>query len=184
MKSISAALAAVLLASSLFASEPSKQLPPDPCKVATIDGGYTVVGFASSKGATVYVESLPGPQRATAYILPAKGRWPAFIVVVNRCDAEASVDSGDWPITGGNVTIGNDYISIGSGVLTFSSGYLLSGTDFAAPAINVTGAYYVQRTQVVGERGAAIANATDGADVITQLNTLLSRLRDHGLIGR
>ena len=37
-------------------------------------------------------------------------------------------------------------------------------------------------TQVVGARGAAIANATDAASAITQLNLLLAAARTHGLI--
>ena len=36
--------------------------------------------------------------------------------------------------------------------------------------------------QVVGPRGAAVADATDAASAITQLNALLARLRAHGLI--
>lgn len=36
--------------------------------------------------------------------------------------------------------------------------------------------------QVVTTQGAAVADATNGTDVITQLNTLLARLRAHGLI--
>lgn len=40
----------------------------------------------------------------------------------------------------------------------------------------------VQGTQVVGPRGAAVANATDAASAITQLNALLARMRTHGLI--
>ena len=37
-------------------------------------------------------------------------------------------------------------------------------------------------TQVLGPQGAAVANATDSASAITQLNALLARLRAHGLI--
>ncbi len=40
----------------------------------------------------------------------------------------------------------------------------------------------VSATKVVGARGAAVADATDAATVITQLNALLARLRTHGLI--
>jgi hypothetical protein len=40
----------------------------------------------------------------------------------------------------------------------------------------------VAGTQVVGEQGAAVADATDAATVITQLNALLAQLRTHGLI--
>ncbi len=40
----------------------------------------------------------------------------------------------------------------------------------------------VAGTPVVGAQGAAVADATNGTDVITQLNSLLARLRTHGLI--
>lgn len=46
----------------------------------------------------------------------------------------------------------------------------------AAAMLNVNG------NQVVGARGAAVADATDAASAITQLNALLARLRAHGLI--
>lgn len=42
--------------------------------------------------------------------------------------------------------------------------------------------YKVNTVQVVGAQGAAVADATDAATAITQLNTLLARLRAHGLI--
>lgn len=37
-------------------------------------------------------------------------------------------------------------------------------------------------TKVMGQQGAAIANATDAASAIMQLNLLLAQLRVHGLI--
>ena len=40
----------------------------------------------------------------------------------------------------------------------------------------------VASTKVVGAQGAAVADATNTTDVITQLNALLARLRTHGLI--
>jgi hypothetical protein len=46
----------------------------------------------------------------------------------------------------------------------------------------IGGVYKVGANQVVGAQGAAVADATDATTVITQLNTLLSRLRTHGLI--
>lgn len=42
--------------------------------------------------------------------------------------------------------------------------------------------YKVDGTQVVGAQGAAVADATGVGDVVAQLNTLLARLRTHGLI--
>jgi len=48
--------------------------------------------------------------------------------------------------------------------------------------VNTTEHYEVDGTQVVSNQGAAVADATDAADVITQLNALLARCRAHGLI--
>ncbi|MFV0645079.1 MAG: hypothetical protein ACK5NN_11370, partial [Sphingomonadaceae bacterium] len=45
---------------------------------------------------------------------------------------------------------------------------------------SITGAGNAQI--ISGTRGAAVANATNATDVITQLNALLARLRSHGLI--
>ena len=46
----------------------------------------------------------------------------------------------------------------------------------------VYGEIRVDDTKVIGNQGAAVADATDNASAITQLNTLLARLRAHGLI--
>lgn len=42
--------------------------------------------------------------------------------------------------------------------------------------------YKVNGTQVLGAQGAAVADATDAASAITQLNALLARCRAHGII--
>ena len=47
---------------------------------------------------------------------------------------------------------------------------------------NVTGVYKVDDTQVIGNQGAAVADATGADDVVAQLNALLARCRAHGLI--
>lgn len=52
-----------------------------------------------------------------------------------------------------------------------------SGVDIASGHVLL-----VNGTQVVGARGAAVADATDAATAITQLNALLARCRAHGLI--
>jgi hypothetical protein len=51
-----------------------------------------------------------------------------------------------------------------------------------AGAMNVSSGYSVGGTQVVGAQGAAVSNATGAGDIVAQFNTLLSRLRTHGLI--
>jgi hypothetical protein len=58
-------------------------------------------------------------------------------------------------------------------------GTLISNGNFKA----LTGkGLYVNSIQVVSDQGAAVADATDAASAITQLNALLSRCRTHGLI--
>lgn len=52
----------------------------------------------------------------------------------------------------------------------------------AASGIETASAFYRSNVQVVGAQGAAVADATDAASVITRLNDLLARLRTHGLI--
>lgn len=56
------------------------------------------------------------------------------------------------------------------------------GSMTNAGAFNASVSYAVAGTKVVGARGAAVADATGAGDVVAQLNTLLSRLRAHGLI--
>ena len=53
---------------------------------------------------------------------------------------------------------------------------LQTGSDIDANS------YYASGTKVVGGQGAAVADATGAGDVVAQLNTLLARLRVHGLI--
>ena len=51
-----------------------------------------------------------------------------------------------------------------------------------AEALSVTGNIAISGTKVIGTQGAAVADATDAASAITQLNALLARMRAHGLI--
>ncbi len=48
--------------------------------------------------------------------------------------------------------------------------------------LGATAKLTINGNQVIGARSAAVADATDAASAITQLNALLSRLRAHGLI--
>lgn len=69
----------------------------------------------------------------------------------------------------------------------FGAGIYGSGlSDPGAGALNLSTAYYINNTKVVGAQGAAVADASGGATVDTEaraaLNALLARLRAHGLI--
>jgi hypothetical protein len=107
---------------------------------------------------------------------------------------DTGVNGIPWGIrslAGGDLTIrnfnsGSRYFTIvGSGV---SEGNV--GINDAIPDekldvdgnINTTGVIKVDDVQVLGAQGAAVADATNGTDVITRLNDLLAILRTHGII--
>jgi hypothetical protein len=75
---------------------------------------------------------------------------------------------------------GPSTLSTGIGVPAYSV-LTYRNYSYGYNAIAGTG-YTVGGVQVVGAQGAAVADATDAASVITQLNALLARLRTHGLI--
>ncbi|MFN2472796.1 MAG: hypothetical protein ABR588_02575, partial [Sphingomicrobium sp.] len=68
----------------------------------------------------------------------------------------------------------------GTNVVLYESGNEVLRS--VAGGVQVTGVIQVGANQVVGARGAAVADATDAASAITQLNALLARCRAHGLI--
>lgn len=71
---------------------------------------------------------------------------------------------------------------------TTDNGVTVEGVDLrdgdvtADGDVDVTGVFKVTGVQVVGAQQSAIANATDEASAITQLNAALAALRSHGLI--
>jgi len=83
----------------------------------------------------------------------------------------ANID-GNKTFTGGTTFTGSVTFN---GTTDFTNTTIQAGQVFAA-------GYYVNSVQVVGSRGTAVANATDAASAITQLNLLLARVRAHGLI--
>jgi hypothetical protein len=67
-------------------------------------------------------------------------------------------------------------------LLKNSSGNITVDADRNGIDLENGGTYKVSGNQVVGARGAAVADATDAASVILRLNDLLARCRAHGLI--
>lgn len=57
-----------------------------------------------------------------------------------------------------------------------------AGPGHFSGIVNTTEYYQVDGTKVVSNQGAAVADATDAATAITQLNAWLARARAHGLI--
>lgn len=99
--------------------------------------------------------------------------------------------------SGIRIGTGVDYATIAGHKLAYIDGvgtspvFIQAGTyDVAAgfanspylTAIGASGGLQVGSNKVVGVQGAAVADATDAASAITQLNALLARCRAHGLI--
>lgn len=99
---------------------------------------------------------------------------PAAVIVAEAGVLSGSTGSADNRLLRSDGSGGSD---LQNSPITVDDTGNLSG----AAAIDGT-SFKVSGTKVVGAQGAAVANATDAATVITQLNTLLSRLRAHGLI--
>lgn len=92
--------------------------------------------------------------------------------------------NGDWSAGVDRSDSGNFKIS-GSGLLGTSDRLSITSAGVVNIATASTAALQMAGTKVLGLQGAAVADATDAASVITQLNALLARLRastGHGLI--
>ncbi len=81
---------------------------------------------------------------------------------------------------------GNIAITAAAEVNITATNTSTSGTINSTGAINTAAVYKVADTQVVSSRGAAVPDAAGGATIDVQartaINTLLARLRVHGLI--
>ncbi len=117
---------------------------------------------------------------------PDSSITPAFYVVARDNDWVANIYAK--PSSGLSNVLRLD------GIGATSSDYLVAGLAGAHGAktvkfdvrgngeVNTAAHYKVAGTKVVGAQGAAVADATDAASAITQLNALLARCRAHGLI--
>ena len=88
---------------------------------------------------------------------------------------QASATGAEAYLLSASKSGGNVNLSLGGA----GTGIVWSLSDFSLASGKV---FKINSVQVVGARGAAVADATDAATVITQLNALLARLRTHGLI--
>lgn len=107
-----------------------------------------------------------------------------------QAPAFASIATGTASVFSWRSFTGNTSWALGLGGAAGAEGFRITQLGLAdryvfdsAGNLNVVGgAYQVAGAKVLGAQAAAVADATDATSVITQLNTLLSRLRTHGLI--
>jgi hypothetical protein len=158
------------------------ELPPAKLRFATAsDDEGALIRMEIRSNGRVEVGAINGED----YYGPVSGFDPKFYVT--------SIEN-DWafvmyaqPATGAGYafrphTLGqtsSDYLigaSSGTGTGTFK--FTVRGNG----DVHSETGYHVGGTKVVAAQGAAVANATDAASAITQLNALLARCRAHGLI--
>jgi hypothetical protein len=103
------------------------------------------------------------------------GTWTKYSRTVTASGTSYSVKMFKVGSTPGTMLF--DTVSVQGEAVLADSPLSTDGTD-----IDNSGVYKVDGTQVVGAQGAAIADATNGTDVITRLNDLLAICRTHGII--
>ena len=159
--------------------------------VPVVDGGVTkklalgtaAVATIGTSGATVPLNNTANTASAIQTIMGSA----TPLVVANGLTGSSTLNANieykgdDGSIWAGRAT--NAVWGVGSSSSLHSAGnrwLSVTATGVTAPA------YSVGANQVVGARGAAVADASGGATIDTQartqLNLLLARMRAHGLI--
>lgn len=136
------------------------------------NSGWTgTAGFLHGRGGGLDMGSLTlfrngQAQSVTVGYRPGTNTASSIMQIVNA--------TGTW-------NIGTSPFGVSDSINFVLTGY---GEPFTISSYgaHTAGAYYQGGTKVVGAQGAAVADATDAATAITQLNALLARLRAHGLI--
>jgi hypothetical protein len=133
--------------------------------------GYSVTGLADVNATGTVTAAQFAGNGSTLTDLPPSGLqgYPGDGNAVLKGD-------GMWgtpPLTIGQLLAGG----------SDAGGYFIENLSSLTSTGMVSGSgFTVSGTQVVGAQQSAVADATDGTDVITQLNALLAACRTHGLI--
>jgi len=150
---------------------------------ATINGTYFAgahAGIYGAAGSTVQFSTIKNSHTVYA-VGPGHGLYDFASLLGCTIDCET------LPCNVRTNSARNTFLNVnkaeGTLTLAASDGDAIfdeDGPTFETP--NATGCYKVDGVQVVGNRGAAVADATGAGDVVARLNDLLSRIRGHGLI--
>jgi hypothetical protein len=143
------------------------------------DAGKTMLVEIKNSGDNFFLSSDKTWESAETYLtLPTATTWTEYVFYFQAHPSYTSyimefirgagcASSSFWV---------DDVSLIEAGALA-DSPLSTDGTD-----VDNSGVYKVDGVQVIGAQGAAVADATNGTDVITRLNDLLAILRTHGII--
>jgi hypothetical protein len=136
-------------------------------------GAWTTGDLSTNSGGQIIAGTNQSPTAAGQRLglLGFSGGANASGAIITALTSEA------WTATARGTRLSLATNAIGSIATTERVRISEAGAD-----IRASGSLLVNGTKVVGARGAAVANATDAASAVTQLNALLDRLRAHGLI--
>lgn len=172
---------------------------------AFADGAGTPKSLAlQPDGATLLVGASIPASGATLEVVGTVTATGTIKAPANRIEGQDVVATGTWTntVADGVLLTGSRGASLYGAVQAFGSSapkglaiqpdggqVLVNATSpVTGEAFEVVGtigtseSYRVDGVKVVGNQGAAVADATDAASAITQLNALLARCRAHGLI--
>ena len=128
----------------------------------------------------------------TGYLNTALGAYALQYNTTGYYNTALGVTAGLYTSAAAANETSNNSVYLGYGTRSSASG-ATNETVIGASAVgngsntvtlgntSVTG-WYMGATKLIGVRGAAVANATGAGDIVAQFNTLLARLRAHGLI--
>jgi hypothetical protein len=154
------------------------------------DGNYTFALGRSCETNNLANYTLVGGNTATADANGDNSIGWGFQIALNA-NYVAAFGRGHTMAVDGATAVGtfSDAAAINGSELAFRVGTGASSSARVNPfSVTKDGAVWalkefrVGANKVLGAQGAAVADATDATSVITQLNALLSRLREHGLI--
>jgi len=170
-------------------------------QVNSSTGSVTAFTYGAGSTKSFTIDNTTGDFTIPNELYLASNKTIRWLDSVGVLQAGMSLSSGDdWSFGSGNGA-GFTNVNSGTGGIYFSvnntaiaqiiadrirpvaDGVILLGQSTQQfSSLYISGGVYRSGVQVVSAQGAAVANATDASSVITQLNTLLSRLRAHGLI--
>ena len=153
-------------------------------------GAYIRSGQTSfDTGTGFWLGDAGGTPKFSVGISGSKGiTWDGSALAIRSSELQIGIGTTSY-IANGSVTLQidsaaaspNSKVSVNSSFNCAQLDVGSSGPPGAGICV-VDNHYMVGANKVVGARGAAVADATGAGDVVAQLNTLLSRLRTHGLI--
>lgn len=163
-------------------------------KLRTVSGATVVPTFPNVDATDIHFGTLilgngygleggNAAASATVKMVSTNASNETEIVSLDRgaSNTQRPVNIGAGPSVRPLVTATTD---LGDSGRRWKDGYFSSNV-FAAGSLSLEGAgskIFINGVQVLAAQGAAVADATDAASAITQLNLLLARLRAHGQI--